>query len=115
MDINKMAGIMLKQLKNNKLSIVLIPAPEPKHPDHKIRSAEETNPDWYSKLCSNYSSNRISNREKQDTIIKRSCTITALEKISSGTIKGGIYIERLLPIVIFEYENYIDLPKEANK
>lgn len=38
-------------LKNQRLDVVLIPAPEPTHHDHKIRSVVEHNPPWYSRMA----------------------------------------------------------------
>lgn len=43
---------MLNELEANPLRVVLIPAPDPRHPTHKVRCVESRNPDWYRKLCS---------------------------------------------------------------
>lgn len=37
-------------LRSNKLEVILIPAPEPKHLGHMIRIVENQNPDWYRDL-----------------------------------------------------------------
>ncbi len=38
---------LYNELVNNNLKVILIPAPEQKHADHKIRSASSHNPSWY--------------------------------------------------------------------
>jgi hypothetical protein len=43
------ASILYHDLKNNKLKVVLVPAPQQRHADHMIRTAVSFNPAWYSK------------------------------------------------------------------
>ena len=50
------AKILNYELKNQHLKVVLAPAPNPKHADHKIRVVNEENPYWYSDLY--YAHNR---------------------------------------------------------
>lgn len=47
----KLAGFGLDWLESQRLEIILIPAPEPKHHDHKIRVVAERNPPWYSRMA----------------------------------------------------------------
>lgn len=44
------AQIMLKELEDQQLQVVLVPAPDPRHLHHMIRQAESHNPAWYSDL-----------------------------------------------------------------
>ncbi|MBU4456776.1 MAG: hypothetical protein KKA65_04705, partial [Nanoarchaeota archaeon] len=46
----KEANYLFKDLKNNKLVVILVNAPEPKHCGHKIRVVDCQNPCWYSEL-----------------------------------------------------------------
>jgi len=48
------AEYLFNDLKSNKLTVVLAPAPEPKHCGHMIRVAESQNPRWYSDLYHSY-------------------------------------------------------------
>lgn len=47
----KLAKIGLEWLDSQRLEVILIPAPEPKHHDHKIRVAIDSNPPWYSRMA----------------------------------------------------------------
>jgi len=44
------AKFLYHHLEQNKLKIILIPAPEQKHCGHKIRMVDQYNPQWYSEL-----------------------------------------------------------------
>lgn len=44
------ASILLDELQNHRLCVVLVPAPEQNFSSQMIRSVEERNPKWYSKL-----------------------------------------------------------------
>ncbi len=44
------AKILDTELKNNRQLVILIPAPDPRHHDHKIRVAVQRPPEWYSDL-----------------------------------------------------------------
>jgi len=48
------AFFLLYELKENKLHVVLTPAPEPKHDNHMVRTVESSNPEWYSVLHEQY-------------------------------------------------------------
>jgi hypothetical protein len=50
------AEFLYGELMDNKLKVVLSPAPSPQHADHKIRIAQSHNPEWYSSIY--YSHNR---------------------------------------------------------
>lgn len=56
----------------NKLTVVLIPAPEQKHYEHKIRIAINKNPQWYSNLFNTYAEFRRDLSQKAlERIIKK--------------------------------------------
>jgi len=46
----KEAETLYQELTNNRLKVVLVPAPNPTHYNHKIRVVENSNPEWYSSL-----------------------------------------------------------------
>lgn len=78
----------LTSLDNIQLKVELYDAPEPKHIGHKIRRAQEHNPDWYSELFQAYA--HITTYRSSQTNRKRKClvskinrqkTIIALERI----------------------------------
>lgn len=48
------AFFLLGELRENKLHVVLAPAPEPKHENHMVRKVESSNPEWYSILHEQY-------------------------------------------------------------
>lgn len=64
------AQFLLTELKTNKLEVILIDAPEPKYPGHKIRTSENSNPPWYKVLYNTYPH------------FRRDRSIKALERIS---------------------------------
>jgi hypothetical protein len=47
----KIAEMGLEWLESERLQIILIPAPEPKHHGHMIRVVAERNPAWYSRIA----------------------------------------------------------------
>ncbi|MBN2140863.1 MAG: hypothetical protein JW718_07635 [Desulfovibrionaceae bacterium] len=49
---------MLRDLDWSGLCVELIPAPEPMHPDHRIRAVAERNPDWYRELARTFQRGR---------------------------------------------------------
>lgn len=62
---------MLLRLKQEKLEVKLIPAPEPRHVDHKIHIVVNQNPEWYRTLYQSKSN------------IKRKFVQGALERIAN--------------------------------
>jgi hypothetical protein len=44
------ADYLHDDLMNNRLTVTLIPAPDPRHTHHMIRVAVSHNPEWYSEL-----------------------------------------------------------------
>ncbi|MDD5012527.1 MAG: hypothetical protein PHQ66_02690 [Candidatus Nanoarchaeia archaeon] len=58
------AEFLYNDLLNNRLKVVLIPAPIPKHSDHKIRFAESYNPFWYSGIYHSHNRGRRKDFEK---------------------------------------------------
>lgn len=61
---------LLGELKENKLQVVLTPAPEPKHENHMVRKVESSNPEWYSVLY------------EQEKYFRRERVVCALQRIS---------------------------------
>ena len=103
------AAFMLKDLEQNRLEVVLIPAPDPRFQDHQIRAVEGMNPDWYRDLCHSHQVRRTRPRQsfKSDTAIRRPQVIAALQKIAAGQEDKTEYARRLAP--------YIEQFKKENK
>src|SRR3989338_11592644 len=76
------AGDMLKELKDNRLEVVLIPAPSPRFEGHKVRAVQNRNPEWYSRLYNSHSS------------FRRELCINAMKRIlddKDGTFRKSPY------------------------
>ncbi len=83
-DIIKMeAKEMYEELKRNRLEVILVPAPDPKHTGHMIRAVDGQNPSWYQKIFG------------QDESIKRQHSLKALKRISSGDVNLSFKYHRL--------------------
>ena len=96
------ANYLTGELRNNKLSVVLVPHPDYPNGEVKLRSVESRNPRWYSELFSNYSykRNRLNKikdpskirgkrrrnrsvRSLYGSIIERRRSLNALERIAN--------------------------------
>ena len=44
------AQALYHDLKHNRLTVILVPAPDPRHSGHMIRAVESENPSWYRDL-----------------------------------------------------------------
>ena len=55
----------LRLLKDNRLEVVLLPAPDKRHVGHKVRAAVNSNPAFYSRMCSRRTS--LGRRDKVKT------------------------------------------------
>jgi hypothetical protein len=62
------ARFLYYDLESNKLDVVLVPAPDPKHCNHMIRKAINNNPQWYSDL---YWSNKHFRRDRSINALER--------------------------------------------
>ncbi len=66
------AGNALQELLEHRLKVVLIDAPDPRFPGHKVRAVDDCNPDWYRRLY----------RERPH--FRRDRSIDALTRIRDG-------------------------------
>jgi hypothetical protein len=75
---------MLVELRRTRLSVVAVPAPDPRHQGHKVRVVEEQNPWWYREICSRYPSRSKSHKAnpQKHTRVKRRRILEALEKMA---------------------------------
>lgn len=88
------AILMLIELESSRLEVCLVPSPNPTH-ERKQRVAVTQNPEWYSRLCREFPRrDRGGYKAKPRTMIKRSHTLKALERMASGDF-NGVYAERL--------------------
>jgi len=64
------AATLQRDLLENKLYVVLVPAPRPNYGGHMIRQAETSNPEWYSKL---YENHKHFSRTRAESAITKIC------------------------------------------
>ena len=83
--IQKLARQYLLELESSHLEVVLIPAPDPRHPTHMVRAVQEQNCRWYRELCEEHPSNGHSKKLKFQTKIKRNLVVKALKSLASMT------------------------------
>lgn len=107
------AELMLRDLQQQRLTVTLLPAPDQRFRNHKVRAVEERNPGWYRSLCAEYqSSGRKKPRKRAprfgDTVIKRRQVEKALRQITGGH-GSTLYAERLLPYVDAYMRSYQEL------
>lgn len=74
---------LYKELKSNRLHVILVPAPYPMHSTHMIRAINGQNPEWYRDIFS------------RDEAIKRQHSLQALKRISNGDIDLRFKYHRL--------------------
>lgn len=85
---------MLQELEGQRLTVILVPAPEPKHPGHCIRVAVEWNPSWYSDLVWQRTYVPKGKRLERPTVGRRE-VVNALRKLIAGKNPGGWVAEYL--------------------
>jgi hypothetical protein len=84
------ALLALRDLETRRLSIVLVPAPEPHFDGHMVRAVENRNPAWYR----DFVRDRWDSRGCQ---VKRSRVVRALERVGlRGIVRRNGYEGRLL-------------------
>ncbi len=66
------AEFLLNELKQNRLEVVLIPAPEPRFEGHKIRIVNSSNPTWYSEL---FHLHQYFRRDRSEAALRRISTL----------------------------------------
>lgn len=103
-----MANLLYRDLFSQTLKVELAEAPEQKHPNHKIRVVNESNPEWYKDLYSRYSHVRTyrskkTNRERKclESKLKRRTSLNALERIN-GFMDSYYDIDFIYRDFIFE-------------
>jgi hypothetical protein len=102
-ELRQTLAIMLRQLKNERLDVVLVAAPDARHSEHKIRTVQNENPWWYRELCSRHTKSRSDKRKRgnhslHDTRIGRKRTMQTLTTLSSGGVAVSIYANELLDL-----------------
>ena len=76
-------NLLYQEFLENRLRVVLSPAPDPKHADHKVRIAQSHNPEWYSPLYFSHSRRKRAFFEKALLRIINECD-GDLDSIGSG-------------------------------
>ena len=72
------AGYLHHELEMKRLRVILIPAPDPRHYNHRIRAVETKNPPWYSRMYC------------ERAPVRRDLSLPALERIAYGEDKDFI-------------------------
>ncbi len=87
--ISKLASNLYNELRYNKLQVVLIPAPEPKHYNHCIRVATNHNPAWYSDFYYSFQYNP-----------ERKEVLRTLKDISENKTNATCYFEVMKDLIV---------------
>lgn len=83
------AAHLLLELRNQRLSVSLAPAPRPAHQGHMVRVVDGSNPGWYRELCQQFETVRNGRRRLQ-TKVKRKEVVRLLSNIAQGVaLRGG--------------------------
>src|SRR5690349_18418617 len=87
MKVSKLTQKKAKELYNdlleNKQEIVLIPAPEPRHSEHKIRVVQNRPPKWFSKFVNQFTKSTKKYPRVRPKVYRREVLI-GLSKLSNG-------------------------------
>lgn len=95
--IRSAARRLRAELDAHRLTVALVPAPNPKHPGHRVRQVIDRNPVWYRALCQQRASLAHEPRGKHDTAIKRAHVLSGLDAIANG--RTGCYHDLLMLVV----------------
>lgn len=86
-----LAGWALRTLENERLRVILVPAPRKSFSSHKIRRVESHNPAWYRKFGKDYW------RSRRSFQLKRLRVEGALERVRDvGIVRRNGYEVRIL-------------------
>ena len=106
--IKERAGEMYLELLDRKQSVVLIPAPDPRYTEHKIRVAENRPPEWFSNFCSKYPrTNGNKKYRKFRSKINRIAVLSALNQLKQGYARST-NAQRLKKFIKRNIENEIE-------
>jgi hypothetical protein len=99
---------MYEELRRTRLSVVVVPAPDPKHQGHKIRVVDEQNPWWYREICSRYPSRSKSHKKnpQKHTRVKRRNILAVLEKMVSVQRTSSSFEQDILEMAQYELERW---------
>jgi hypothetical protein len=89
--------IMLGELQSERLDVVLVPAPSPRHSMHKVRVVAGRNPSWYRAHCARWPSSRRRLKTSSDTRIRRGDTVRTLEAML-GEGSASVYAPYFLRV-----------------
>ena len=95
------ASELLYELSISRLEVCLIPAPNPKHAGHMVRSVVNENPAWYRRLANRSVRKRRHNRinQRHDTNLRRQWVERSLTRLITNGVAATTYDHMLLPIV----------------
>jgi hypothetical protein len=92
------ARILADELDNERITVELFPARNPRFPGHMIRVATGANPRWYRRLAL-----QVSPRHRRPgrctTGIRRDFVMAALQRIATGRARGGYWERLVMPVV----------------
>lgn len=86
LEVRQLARDMRAELIANRLTVVTVPAPEPRFPGQRVRVATCHNPEWYSALCAAHAYTRLrrNGKPKMHTRIERARVVRSLARIAGG-------------------------------
>jgi len=87
---------MIADREENQLIVSLIEPQESKHSGHKLRSAVNSNPAWYSRFCNDHLHSRSKSHIRKRTIIKRQDTLKLLKNLLVDINHPSKYSQELL-------------------
>lgn len=98
---SKQARFLYDDLAANKVNIVLIPAPDPRHYSHMVRAVETLNPGWYSNL---YAQNPHFRRDRSFSALERIMRKEdqAFTYTDSGAVKYRFHYDSVYRKLIFD-------------
>jgi hypothetical protein len=86
------AARALRELRERRLLVVLVPAPVPHFSGHKVRAVVQRNPEWYQAfVCGSWTA--------RGGCLKRARIARALERVRRGFVRFDGYEERLLRVL----------------
>lgn len=132
MILSEGAEILYRDLKNNKLRVILIPAPDPHFEGHKIRVVESHPPEWYREVYHEYSFEaeyrcKETGRKRKylSSRISRKKSLDSLKRISKMRDKPNIFYDTLYREIILretekgkfleiETEDYFEIKEDED-
>lgn len=99
--VNRILIAMLDELEGSFHEVVLVPAPDPQHSEHKIRLCHMQNCEWYRKFAALYTNCRgmpPKHMRRPRTFVRKDRTAATLRRMIDGNF-SGVQAERLVDFI----------------